>query len=205
MASIGWRRRCTALTAGITLLLIPGGAAFASPTPPGGPLQLATDCYGNTINSLTVLYVPPGGAPFFGTAGDDVIIGTDGYDRIYGLAGNDTICGQGEDDVIYGDGGNDEIDGMLGNDIIHGGSGDDVIHGGANHLNGFHEFLYGDLGNDALFGDGGPDVLTCGLDFVAGSGDPLDSADGGTGMHNGDPEDDSLTVVNNCAVVVNVP
>jgi Ca2+-binding RTX toxin-like protein len=205
MAVTGRRLWRAALVAGTSLMLITvGGPAVAAPTPPGGPLTPATDCFGNPINTLTVLGVPPGGAPFFGTAGDDVIIGTAGPDHIYGLAGNDTICSGDGEDLIYGDGGNDDIDGERGTDELHGGGGDDDILGGTNTPGyPYHEAIYGDDGNDHLQGQSGPDTLLCGNPFIGG--DPGDIADGGTGMAGGQPEDDIVWTPADCPIIANVP
>lgn len=188
--SSGWLR-CAAVVAGTSLVLIAaGGTAFAGPTPPNGPPPtVATDCFGNQVDVWTVLVVPAGGAPFFGTAGNDVIVGTDGYDRIYGLAGDDTICGSDGGDLIYGDGGNDDIDGEGGTDTLFGGVGDDYILGGTNTASfPYHEALYGDDGVDYLRGQSGTDTLLCG--GISASWDPGDIADGGTGMPGNLPEDD---------------
>ena len=203
MASFrGWLRR-TAMVAGTSLMLITaGGTAFAAPTP-GGPLTPATDCFGNLVNVWTLLRVPAGGAPFFGTAGNDVIIGTGGSDHIYGLAGDDTICGGDGEDLIYGDGGSDDIDGERGTDELHGGGGDDYILGGMNTVGyPYNEAIYGDDGVDYLLGQSGPDTLLCGNPFV--SWDPGDVADGGTGMAGSLPEDDVVSPAD-CPVIANVP
>jgi hypothetical protein len=205
MATIGRQLRGTALVFGASLMLvIIGGAAAASPTAPGGPLEVVTDCFGHPLPYLLVLGVPPGGAPFFGTSGDDVIVGTDGPDHIFGLGGNDTICAGDGEDLVYGDGGNDNIGGERGTDELHGGVGDDHIRGGINNPGyPYREALYGDDGNDYLVGESGPDTLLCGSVFVGG--DPGDIADGGTGMAGGAPEDDYVWVPADCPIILNVP
>jgi hypothetical protein len=206
MATVDSRLGRAALGLGAAIMLVasPDLAGASVPARANPVLVPVTDCFGNPMFVGSALGVPPGGAPFFGTPGDDVIIGTSGQDLIYGLAGNDVICGGDGEDRIYGDGGNDDIDGERGTDEIHGGGGDDYVLGGTNTPGyPYHEALYGDDGSDELFGQSGPDTLLCGNPFI--SGDPGDSADGGTGMAGGQPEDDIVWTPVDCYNIVNVP
>jgi Ca2+-binding RTX toxin-like protein len=202
MTSIGKRLFRTVLVTGASLVLAAGG--LTSPAFADFVIVPVTDCFGNPLTVNGALMVPPGGAAFFGTPGDDTIIGTDGTDWIYGLAGNDVICGGAGEDRIYGDGGNDHIDGAQGTDSLWGGNGDDYIRGGPNTPGyPYHEAIYGDDGTDELYGQSGPDTLLCGNAFIGG--DPGDLADGGTGMAGNQPEDDGVWISWDCTTIRNVP
>lgn len=191
----------TATVAAASLLFLAAPLALATPAfadlVPGDPIPYnATDCFGDPFLPFFALHVPAGGAPFFGTSGDDVIFGTDGRDLINGGGGNDRICAGSGDDLVQGDSGNDRIHGELGTDELHGGTDHDTIYGGPNPPDpaNDHEELDGGDGNDVLFGENGPDALTCGPHPAGG----YDFADGGTGMGYGLAEDDFITDPGNC-------
>lgn len=180
----------------------------ADPRNTGGP-ALTAICTGGNVLTSTILFVPPGGADFVGTSGDDVIIGTNGVDRILAGDGDDTICGKNGDDDVNGEEGDDTIHGEGGTDDLQGAEGNDTIYGGPNPPAGDHELLKGGDGSDDLYGGAGPDILDCAL-LTANPNVP-DHGDGGTGMSNGAPEDDRTTpdvlslAPSNCTVTVNVP
>jgi hypothetical protein len=143
--------------------------------------------------------VPPGGAPFFATDGDDVIVGTDGRDVIFAQAGNDTVCSLDGNDKVHGDAGNDTIDAGPGNDKVYGGIGQDALIGGEGNdelyggadgddLEGGYgaDLLCGRAGDDTLVGGPGPDVLKGGAD-----NDTLDGG-GSSDVLSGGPQRDVL-------------
>jgi Ca2+-binding RTX toxin-like protein len=105
--------------------------------------------------------VPPGGARFSGTSGDDVILGTDGPDEIVGYGGNDTICGGGGDDLLLGGPGDDTLLGGDGNDKLRGAAGDDELYGGAGS-----DRLLPETGHDLVDGGPGSDIV----DYLAADG-----------------------------------
>ena len=114
------KARAVALTGALLL----GGSLAASAGPAGAQ-------GGQLCNGLTVtLVVPPGGVPFDGTDGNDVILGSNGDDIINGRRGNDTICGLAGQDEIRGAAGVDWINGGGAGDRIFGGDGNDVLFGG---------------------------------------------------------------------------
>jgi Ca2+-binding RTX toxin-like protein len=133
------------------------------------------------VGTAGVIFASPGGAPTFGTAGNDVICGTSGIDRLAGLGGDDLILGLGGNDqlsggdgfdTIFGGPGNDQLSGEAGTDYLFGGAGDDDLSGGAND-----DELRGHDGADRLTaGDGASDYCQPG---IAGP-DPGDLAVGGT-------------------------
>src|SRR5687767_13065028 len=86
-----------------------GSGCHAAPV---GRLGTGGRLFGNPLMFGLALFVPAGGASFYGTAGDDVIIGTDGNDIIHGEGGRDVICAGGGDDLVWGGEGNDHIDGQ---------------------------------------------------------------------------------------------
>jgi len=108
-----------------------------------------------------VIFVAPGGAPTFGTAGADVICGTSGVDRIGGAGGDDLILGLAGDDQLTGGPGTDDIYGGVGNDKVSGAEGDDFLFGGS-----FADQLSGGDGND-----------TCRLSPLAAPPGPLTAGD----------------------------
>lgn len=183
-----------------------------NPVDPGnstGRPVLTVTCTGRSVLTSTVLFVPPGGADFFGTSGDDMIIGTDGADHIVAGGGHDTICGKDGADDINGEEGDDIIYGEGHTDHLQGGEGNDTIYGGPNPPAGDHELLHGGDGSDNLYGGAGPDTLDCVLFLRTPTF--TDHGDGGTGMSNGAPENDrtvgDLTTggPSNCDVTTNVP
>ncbi|HJV08677.1 MAG TPA: DUF4394 domain-containing protein [Acidimicrobiales bacterium] len=104
-----------------------------------------------------VVFAGPGGAPTFGTAGNDVVCGTSGVDRLAGLGGDDLILGMGGNDQLVGGEGNDDVYGGAGNDLLTGGGGTDFLFGDDGN-----DDLTGDAGNDSLFGNAGADRLNGG-------------------------------------------
>jgi hypothetical protein len=202
MTTVGTRLRHTAFVAVVCLVLTAGGAVSA-PSALATTAPAVTDCFGHVL-PLRVLYVPPGGGHFVGTAGNDVIIGTPQWDVIHGLAGDDIICAGDGEDAVFGDEGADDIHGERGTDRIYGGDGDDYLLGGLNTAGAlFKEMIRGDDGNDYVGGESGEDALMCGN--FATTGDPGDVADGGTGMPGSLPEDDSVDTPADCPVITNVP
>ena len=125
MATTVRRFRHIAMVTGASLMLMTGpGVLAAQATPiPATPSRCV---------SPSALVVPPGGADFVGTLGDDIIVGTPGPDRIFGDAGNDRICGGDGEDYIDGGGQNDTIYGEGHRDILLGDTGNDDIFGGPN-------------------------------------------------------------------------
>lgn len=116
---------------------------------------------------------PNAGQPFSG-----VLQGTAGHDVIVGTVKSDVLLGGAGDDVLCGLTGNDHLDGHTGRDTLYGGMGADVLQGGTHD-----DRLYGGSGGDFLDGEQESDLLCgqSGNDFF--SGDPIDGADGGTGMN----------------------
>jgi hypothetical protein len=149
---------------------------FEWPAP--GDVVQATDCFGRPLFFGLALEVPPGGAQFHGTPGDDVILGTDGADWIDGEGGDDTICGGRGADDIWGSEGNDDIKGGAGEDYLVDDLGYDVIYGGSHD-----DQIFTGRDADYLDGGDGDDVLACGW-----FGDDYDTAYGGLGY--GDTFDD---------------
>ncbi|MBT2232432.1 calcium-binding protein [Nonomuraea sp. NEAU-A123] len=194
----------SAVIAGASLVLMSSPGLLAQSALAATPPPIMEDCFGAPISTFVVpLFVPPGGAAFVGTSRADLIIGTDGPDRIFGDAGNDRICGGDGEDYIEGGRGDDLVHGEGHRREIHGGEGNDTVYGGLNPPGGFHEALYGEEGADYLIGGTGPDILVCATfpdlpqvgDFV----------DGGTGMGNGAPEDDSFLPSSGCDSAANIP
>lgn len=109
-----------------------------------------------------VIFASPGGAPTFGTAGNDVLCGTSDVDRLAGLGG---------DDLILGLDGDDQLSGGDGLDTLYGGPGNDQLLGGAER-----DFLFGDAGNDDLSGGSGSDSLfgNADVDRLSGGDGPGD-------------------------------
>jgi hemolysin type calcium-binding protein len=151
----------------------------ASPGPAvGGQVIVVTPvalCFGRPVT----LFVPAGGADFYGSpdpAVIDVIQGTSGEDRIFAQDGNDFVCGGDAYDYIDGGPGNDWIDGEEEGDSLYGDTGSDVIYGGAGG-----DLLLGDEGDDILFGQREDDEFACDqYPGVPGEG-RSDVADGGLG------------------------
>jgi hypothetical protein len=134
-------------------------------------------CFGRPVT----LFVPAGGADFYGSSDPaviDVILGTSGEDRIFAQDGNDFVCGGDAYDYIDGGPGNDWIDGEQDGDSLYGGTGTDVIYGGAGS-----DLLLGDEGDDILFGQREDDEFACDqYPGVPGEGQS-DVADGGLGVN----------------------
>jgi hemolysin type calcium-binding protein len=190
MTSTTARIRRVALLSGATLVLAgvavaPQARATEAPAPgpsdqvtspsPGSPP--AALCFGRPVT----LFVPAGGADFYGSSDPaviDVIQGTSGEDRIFAQAGNDFVCGGDAYDYIDGGPGNDWIDGEQDGDSLYGGTGGDVVYGGAGS-----DLLLGDEGDDILFGQREDDEFACDqYPGVPGEGHS-DVADGGLGLN----------------------
>jgi hypothetical protein len=171
------RLRRIALLSGASMALT--GTAFATPVPANGaPAPNPTPlCFGRPVT----LFVPAGGADFYGSpdpAVIDVIQGTSGEDRIFAQDGNDFVCGGDAYDYIDGGPGNDWIDGEQDGDSLYGDTGSDVIYGGSGG-----DLLLGDEGDDILFGQREDDELLCDqYPGVPGEG-RSDVADGGLGLN----------------------
>ncbi len=116
------------------------------------------------------LFAGRGGGPFFGDAGDDLIVGEEAGEDFSGL--NDEFHGGSGDDTLTGSDGEDQLFGDGGSDVIHGNNGHDTVDGGT--------------GNDQLFGDDGDDMIN--------GGDGADVVEGGNGMDtaHGDAGDDTI-------------
>jgi hypothetical protein len=156
-----------------------GGQVIADPVgaePVINPLPGAL-CFGRPVT----LFVPAGGADFYGSSDAaviDVILGTSGEDRIFAQGGNDFVCGGDAYDYIEGGPGNDWIDGEQEGDSLYGGTGTDVIYGGSGG-----DLLLGDEGDDILFGQREDDEFACDqYPGVPGEGQS-DVADGGLGVN----------------------
>jgi Ca2+-binding RTX toxin-like protein len=124
----------------------------------GGLRDYCSDTESAHDDGYTVLFVPPGGFPFDGTSGRDLIIGTQGDDDINskndddvvcGFSGADDIDGGRDDDSIFAMAGDDDADGESGDDWVDGGNGDDEVRGSD--------------GNDHLVGGDGADDCHGGL------------------------------------------
>jgi hypothetical protein len=210
------RIRRIALLSGASLALTgvalaPQAHANASPAPnPTGGQVISTNPVtgGQVINPSPValcfgrpvtLFVPAGGADFYGSSDAaviDVILGTSGEDRIFAQGGNDFVCGGDAYDFIEGGPGNDWIDGEQEGDSLYGGTGTDVIYGGEGG-----DLVLGEEGDDILFGQRDDDEIAC--DPYPGSPGEgqSDVADGGLGVN------DNLLVdlqSSGCESVVNV-
>jgi Ca2+-binding RTX toxin-like protein len=94
----------------VAVLLVPAGAAAASPSFPSG-----------------VIVGTPNDDVLVGTARSSVIFGLAGDDHLYGRRGADRIFGGPGDDVIRGGSGPDTLRGGTGVDRISGGPGNDLI------------------------------------------------------------------------------
>jgi len=100
--------------------------------------------YTHAMDGADTVMLAEGGfaaMPFFGGAGNDILIGTRDVNFLSGDAGNDTLIA---------DDGNDGLFGGDGIDMMFGGNGDDSLAGG--------------LGRDRLFGEAGMDMLDGGND-----------------------------------------
>ena len=178
-----------ALTA-VTFAPQAGATAAPAPQPTGQVISATPVVAGQVIDSSPVvlcfgrpvtLFVPAGGADFYGSpdpAVIDVILGTSGEDRIFAQSGNDFVCGGDAYDYIDGGPGNDWIDGEQDGDSLYGDTGTDVIYGGSGG-----DLLLGDEGDDILFGQREDDELLCDqYPGVPGEG-RSDVADGGLGLN----------------------
>jgi Ca2+-binding RTX toxin-like protein len=169
-----------------------GSVADGSPIPTGslGAFTFtvtATDGAGNTASATSsyevvaacdgkpvTLTVPPGGARFDGTSGDDVILGTPGPDLISGKGGDDTICGGGGDDILLGGPGADTLLGGDGNDRLRGAAGNDTLRGEAGS-----DRLLPESGDDLVNGGAGSDIV----DYRAGAGPVAVDLEAGTATY----------------------
>lgn len=171
-------------------LRIAGGTDPGARADPGdGNAGLVETTIGSTGGAADV----PAGA---GRAGDMILLGGDGADVLTGGAGNDVLIGGAGDDVLVGGPGDDRLDGGTGADRLFGGPGDDVLipggtagalrpdlsHGEAGrdhlHLAPDNLAIGGAGADDFVLAGGGGDILGYILDFDAGEGDRIVTAEG---------------------------
>ena len=129
------------------------------------------------------------------------LFGQDGDDSLYGGAAADSLVGAAGADFLKGNGGNDIVDGGDNNDTCYGGSGDDLILGGdgndvlgavdPDNTEAGHDTIQGGAIDDMIRGGDGPDEIWGDSSTDTGYGG-ADTVYGGTGLANGDDNDDDV-------------